>query len=174
MHNICVFLWCRRYIRPFITTYPTKSTLFCYHKHSMSYSILSKYTNPRKDESEWVFDYSKWTEYFVLCIYPYSMLGNDMHNKLIQGWGQGKWKRWQHFVLNLLARLAVPRQPFASSSLSPLKHCPDSDGDSYKSNLEKCNNGKRSTQGSYNLPWIDSFHFLFLASYFWRCLLNII
>lgn len=43
-----------------------------------------------QDTTEWVLDYSKWTVDLTLCIYLYSMLGNDMHNKLIQGWGKGK------------------------------------------------------------------------------------
>lgn len=160
---MCVFPLCV----PFYHHLPNKKQFFfCYHKHSMSYSISSKYTSQRKDESEWVFDYSKWTE-DVCCAFTHTAcLEITCTINWFKDGGRGKWKRWQYFVLNLLARLAVPRQPLASSSLSPLKHCPDSDGDSYKSNLEKwnnyCNNGMRSTQGWYHQPWIESFHFIFL------------
>lgn len=73
----------------------------------------SKYTNPRKDESEWVFDYSKWTEDFVLCIYPCSMLGNDMHNKLIQVWGAGEMKEVA----------ALCPKPFSQISCSEAAFC---------------------------------------------------
>lgn len=66
---------------------PHKKYFFCYDKHTMTHSTLCKYENPGK-EREWVLDYSKWTE--TLCIYLYRMLGNDMDNKLIQGWGKGK------------------------------------------------------------------------------------
>ena len=74
---------------------------------------------PEKDASEWVLDYSKWVEDLTLCIYLYSMLENDIHNKLIQGWREGKRKR-RHFVLTLLAKLAVARQAFALPPPPPL------------------------------------------------------